>query len=95
MYKITFLFLAVNFMVEALNEADLKKICTNTRLDICGKCSHMIAKGKGERGKSMSHPNLDWKHEVIVGTLTRLNKKIVDKMPTVYAYENCFLSKSG
>ena len=75
MYKITFLFLAVNFMVEALNEADLKKICTNTRLNICGKCSHMIAKGKGERGKSMSHPNLDWKHEVIVGTFTRLNKK--------------------
>ena len=95
MYKITFLFLAVNFMVEALNEADLKKICTNTRLDICGKCSHMIAKGKGERGKSMAHPNLDWKHEVIVRTFTRLNKKIVDKMPTVYAYENCFLSKSG
>ena len=45
MYKITVLFLAVNFMVEAANWKD---ICTKNN---CGKCSKIIVKGKGDKSK--------------------------------------------
>ena len=47
MYKITVLFLAVNFMVEA---SIWKKYCTK---NFCGKCSETIMKGKGDKSKIM------------------------------------------
>ena len=45
MYKITVLFLAVNFMVEATNWSN---ICTK---NFCGKCSDMMKIGKGTKSK--------------------------------------------
>ena len=44
MYKITVLFLAVNFMVEA----GKPKFCTKT---VCGKCSDLIMMGRGDKSK--------------------------------------------
>ncbi len=52
MYKITLLFLAVNFMVEA---TDWSKYC-NKRF--CGQCSEMIMMGKGTKSKIQQGNNL-------------------------------------